>query len=108
MALKACKECGNPVSDKADACPKCGAKQPKGSGFGVKTFLAIIIVGTFGSVMSNLGGKSANSFTPQPTAEETRAKEQESKRTVLAIAAALTVRTRTDSAVSPPERSPLP
>lgn len=29
MALKPCKECGGPVSDKAESCPKCGAKQPK-------------------------------------------------------------------------------
>lgn len=26
MALIKCKECGNNVSTKADACPKCGAK----------------------------------------------------------------------------------
>lgn len=26
MALTKCKECGNEVSTKADACPKCGAK----------------------------------------------------------------------------------
>ena len=29
MALVACKECGNEVSTKASACPKCGAKVPK-------------------------------------------------------------------------------
>lgn len=26
MAIVICKNCGNPVSDKADACPKCGNK----------------------------------------------------------------------------------
>lgn len=29
MAIKPCKECGGPVSDKADSCPQCGAKQKK-------------------------------------------------------------------------------
>lgn len=29
MALKPCKECGAPVSEKAESCPMCGAKQPK-------------------------------------------------------------------------------
>jgi len=29
MAIKPCKECGAPVSDKADACPVCGAKVKK-------------------------------------------------------------------------------
>ena len=29
MAIKPCKECGAPVSDKAENCPMCGAKQPK-------------------------------------------------------------------------------
>lgn len=29
MALKACGECGNEISTKAAACPKCGAKVPR-------------------------------------------------------------------------------
>ena len=29
MALKKCKECGEPVSTKAKQCPKCGASAPK-------------------------------------------------------------------------------
>jgi len=29
MAINPCKECGGPVSDKAESCPRCGAKQPK-------------------------------------------------------------------------------
>lgn len=29
MALTACKECGNEISTKAKACPKCGAKVPR-------------------------------------------------------------------------------
>lgn len=29
MALIACKECNNQMSDKADSCPKCGCPNPK-------------------------------------------------------------------------------
>ncbi len=29
MALVKCGECGNEISNKAQACPKCGAKPPK-------------------------------------------------------------------------------
>lgn len=29
MALKPCKECGNQISDKAESCPQCGAKQKR-------------------------------------------------------------------------------
>lgn len=32
MALINCKECGEKISKKAEACPKCGAKQPKRRG----------------------------------------------------------------------------
>lgn len=29
MALTTCRECGNPLSTKADACPRCGGVTPK-------------------------------------------------------------------------------
>ena len=29
MTIKPCKECGAPISDKADKCPNCGIKQKK-------------------------------------------------------------------------------
>lgn len=32
MAIKPCSECGGPVSDKAEICPRCGAKPPKKMG----------------------------------------------------------------------------
>lgn len=41
MALKPCKECGTQISTKAEACPKCGAKQPK------PTSIATYIIGAF-------------------------------------------------------------
>lgn len=33
MAIKPCKECGAPVSDKATACPMCGAKVKENGSF---------------------------------------------------------------------------
>ena len=38
MTIKPCKQCGAPVSDKADACPMCGAKVKK-----MGIFLKIIL-----------------------------------------------------------------
>ena len=32
MSLKSCHECGNQVSNKAAACPKCGAPMKEGIG----------------------------------------------------------------------------
>ena len=42
MAIKPCKECGGPVSDKAENCPQCGAKQPKETSRFVM-FLAVLL-----------------------------------------------------------------
>lgn len=43
MSIKPCKECGAPVSDKAESCPMCGAKQPK-----VTSVLTWVCVGILG------------------------------------------------------------
>ena len=43
MAIKPCKECGAPVSDKAESCPMCGAKQPKATS--VLTWVCVGILG---------------------------------------------------------------
>ena len=43
MAIKPCKECGAPVSDKAENCPMCGAKQPKETS--VLTWVCVGILG---------------------------------------------------------------
>lgn len=42
MAIQPCKECGGPVSDKAESCPMCGAKQPKKTS-PVVIFLAVLL-----------------------------------------------------------------
>lgn len=43
MAIKPCKECGAPVSNKAESCPMCGAKQPKETS--VLTWVCVGILG---------------------------------------------------------------
>lgn len=60
MALVKCKECGTEISDKAEACPKCGAKPPKTSGCTVLLalgfaffFIAVFIAQTKSPVPSN-------------------------------------------------------
>lgn len=72
MALIKCKECGNDVSTKAEACPKCGAKvttQNVGCGtvFGA-LFLGVIIIGVLGSVFnsSSDSGTKAESANCSP------------------------------------------
>lgn len=42
MAMVKCKECGNDISSKAPACPKCGAKVERTSAF---TWLMAIFIG---------------------------------------------------------------
>jgi len=44
MALVKCKECGSEISDKAEACPKCGAK--RSSPNGCLVFIIFIVVVT--------------------------------------------------------------
>lgn len=56
MALTKCKECGNEISTKADACPKCGAKPQKTSG------CAVIVLLFFGFILfSAIVGQCSNS-----------------------------------------------
>lgn len=43
MAMISCKECGSEISDKAVACPKCGAEMAKGKAR--STLSTIVIVG---------------------------------------------------------------
>lgn len=62
MSLTKCKECGKEISNKAEACPHCGAKPYKASGCFVVVLAALAIFGTIG-VMS-----SRNSPPPAPPA----------------------------------------
>ncbi|MBN0552450.1 zinc ribbon domain-containing protein [Pseudomonas aeruginosa] len=47
MALIKCKECGAQVSNKAKACPSCGAKVPKSVGVIGWLFVIFIVLGDF-------------------------------------------------------------
>lgn len=68
MSLKQCKECGNQVSNKAQSCPSCGAKQPKK--MGVFAWIAIIFVGflVIGAVAGGGDGSSASEPSPKELA----------------------------------------
>jgi RNA polymerase subunit RPABC4/transcription elongation factor Spt4 len=48
MALVKCKECGEKVSTKAKACPKCGAKSPKKTSVVTWLVLVLIVAGVYG------------------------------------------------------------
>jgi len=48
MAMIKCKECGAEISSKADACPKCGAKQVRTSGCAM---VLLAVLGFFAFVM---------------------------------------------------------
>ncbi len=53
MAIKPCKECGAPVSDKATACPMCGAKVKKMSLF-LKIVLWFFLIMIFFAVIGKI------------------------------------------------------
>ena len=68
MALKPCKECGNQISDKAESCPQCGAKQPKK--MGIFAWIAIIFVGllVIGAIADGGDGSSVSEPSPKELA----------------------------------------
>ena len=80
MAMTKCKECGEKISTKADACPKCGAKRkhtsPVGCLIGIILLVIIIggIIGSLDSTPSSLSSSSSNTTTskhrPPPTPAE--------------------------------------
>ena len=68
MAIKPCKECGNQISDKAESCPSCGAKQPKK--MGIFAWIAIIFVGllVIGAIADGGDGSSVSEPSPKELA----------------------------------------
>lgn len=70
MAMTKCKECGNEISTKADACPNCGAKQVRTSGCAkvVLIFLGFIVfvavIGQCNRDQSSTTSTPASSSTP--------------------------------------------
>ena len=79
MAIKPCKECGNQISDKAESCPQCGAKQPKKTSLFTKIVLGFIIFTVIMIIVS------VNSDTPpsEPSAETQKMMQQAQIQTAL-------------------------
>lgn len=71
MALTKCKECGAEVSNKAEACPKCGAKVRKTYGCGT-LILIFIVLAIFGSIFNGPEKQTSttDTKTSQAAAEE--------------------------------------
>ncbi|WP_044101156.1 zinc ribbon domain-containing protein [Acinetobacter pittii] len=80
MAIKPCKECGAPVSDKADACPRCGAKVKK-MGLILKIILWFLgisfVIGIIGSSINDK--KSASNKNAVTVQENSSNNSQENK-----------------------------
>lgn len=85
-----CKECGEQVSSKAEACPNCGAKPPKKAG--VLAYIVMFILAYV--VFSTIRGTSTSTPT-QANASATRT-----------TAAATTTRTTTPTASKPAKPAP--
>lgn len=68
MAIRPCKECGNPVSDKAEACPKCGAKQEKKMSIVLKILLWLFGISILVSVIGGMNSKN-NKIEDDPKIE---------------------------------------
>lgn len=96
MALIKCKECGNEVSSKAEACPKCGAKiAPEKMGCGktlVVVFLGFIILGVAGSIVSSFTDSSASTNQAPKTPEQLAADKKEDEAMQRAVFGAMTLK----------------
>lgn len=72
MAIKPCKECGSQISDKAESCPQCGAKQPKKTSKLALIFAGLvlfaILIGIFGDNKTSQGqvGQNPTQAAEQP------------------------------------------
>jgi len=81
MAMTKCSECGTEISTKADACPKCGAKQVRTSGC-AKVVLAFFVVIAALMVIgqcSRDGSPSSSNTRPSSTASSSSPPAMEPK-----------------------------
>lgn len=51
MAVKPCKDCGGPVSDRAESCPQCGAKQKKKTSIFVWIVVGVLALAGIGAAL---------------------------------------------------------
>ncbi|ENV24771.1 MULTISPECIES: zinc-ribbon domain-containing protein [Acinetobacter calcoaceticus/baumannii complex] len=78
MAIKPCKECGAPVSDKADACPKCGAKVKK-MGLLLKIILWFFAITIVMGVIGNLSKDNKGSVKDKESSASSAVNDDENK-----------------------------
>ena len=83
MAIKPCKECGAPVSDKAESCPMCGAKQPKETS--VLTWICVGMLGLAAMIwfFSDHTPNSSSEPSPQMKILQAQASTQVAVRSIL-------------------------
>ena len=83
MAIKPCKECGAPVSDKAESCPMCGAKQPKETS--VLTWICVGMLGLAAMIwiFSDHAPNSSSEPSPQMKILQAQASTQVAVRPIL-------------------------
>ncbi len=74
MAIKPCKECGAPVSDKAETCPMCGVKQKKKTSKLALIFAGLVLVFIFVELFKS---------DPADTNTSVAAKKEENKAGVM-------------------------
>lgn len=67
MAMTKCKECGNDLSTRAAACPKCGAAQPKPTSGATWLIAILIAIGFITSAILPSAEKPATSPSPAPS-----------------------------------------
>lgn len=68
MGMFTCKECGNSISNKADACPHCGARIRRTS---FTTWAVTFIIGV--SIVMGIAANNSPSPAPTPLTESERA-----------------------------------
>jgi len=74
MAMTKCKECGNEISTKADACPKCGAKIRRTGclTMGIAILIALVVLFMIvGSCQQAREGGGSTSYTPSTSTSST-------------------------------------
>lgn len=73
MAVNPCKECGAPVSDKAESCPQCGAKTPKKTSKLALIFAGLVLLFIFIGILggnSDDKGQASQNTASTPTQNE--------------------------------------
>lgn len=76
MALTKCKECGEKISTKADACPQCGAKRPKKTSAFTWFVLILIIFGVYAASVTTEPSSNSSSRTNSASESGSKSKSE--------------------------------